>query len=85
MGSRQKAWEAAGRALAVGYAIENAPPAQPVASSLYSLGGSVAAIGAIVPAGAGGAVSVYVIDPTDVILDINGYFDTSTGTTSYSF
>jgi len=27
-----------------------------------------------VPAGAGGAVSVYVTDATDVILDINGYF-----------
>ena len=34
---------------------------------------------AIVPAGAGGAVSVYVTDPTDVILDIDGYFDASSG------
>ena len=40
---------------------------------------------AIVPAGAGGAVTVYVTDPTDVILDINGYFDTSNGSTSYAF
>jgi hypothetical protein len=29
---------------------------------------------AIVPAGANGAVSVYVTDQTHVILDINGYF-----------
>ncbi len=40
---------------------------------------------AIVPAGSGGAVSVYVPDTTDLILDINGYFDTSTGPSSYAF
>jgi len=37
------------------------------------------------PAGSGGAVSVFVTNPTDLILDINGYFDTSSGPTSYSF
>ena len=37
------------------------------------------------PAGANGAVSVFVTDPADVILDINGYFDTATRTNSYSF
>ena len=58
---------------------------QPVVSTLNSYGGSVVANAAIVPAGTGGAVSVYVTNPTDVILDINGYFDTSTGATSYSF
>ena len=59
--------------------------ARPLVSTLNSFGGLVVANAAIVPAGAGGAVSVYVTDPTDVILDINGYFDTSTGPTSYSF
>jgi hypothetical protein len=29
---------------------------------------------AIVPAGANGAVSIFVTDPTHVILDIDGYF-----------
>ena len=38
--------------------------------------GRTKANAAIVPAGAGGAVSVYVSDTTDVILDINGYFVT---------
>ncbi len=58
---------------------------QPLVSTLNSYGGSVVANAAIVPAGTGGAVSVYVTNPTDVILDIDGYFDTSTGATSYSF
>ncbi len=58
---------------------------QPTVSTLNSYAGTVVANAAIVPAGTGGAVSVYVTNPTDVILDINGYFDTSTGATSYSF
>jgi hypothetical protein len=58
---------------------------QPGVSTLNSWNGIVVANAAIVPAGTNGAVSVYVTDPTDVILDINGYFDTSTGSTSYSF
>ncbi len=55
---------------------------QPVASTLNSWGGIVAANAAIVPAGSDGAVCVYASNPTDVILDINGYFD-SPG--SYAF
>jgi hypothetical protein len=47
---------------------------QPYVSTLNSFDGSVVANAAIVPAGVGGAISVYVTDPTDVILDINGYF-----------
>ena len=43
--------------------------------TLNSWGGIVVANGAIVPAGIDGAVSVFVTDPTDVILDVNGYFD----------
>ena len=52
--------------------------AQPLVSTLNSFAGNVVANAALVPAGTGGAVSVFVSDPTDVILDINGYFD-STG------
>jgi sugar lactone lactonase YvrE len=59
--------------------------AAPLVSTLNSFGGIVVANAAIVPAGTGGAVSVYVTNTTDVILDINGYFDTATGSNSYSF
>ena len=55
---------------------------RPLVSTLNSFGGIVVANAAIVPAGFSGAVSVYVTNPTDVILDINGYFD-SPGT--YAF
>jgi hypothetical protein len=48
--------------------------AQPYVSTLNSLDGSVLANAAIVPAGTNGGISVFVTDPTHVILDINGYF-----------
>ena len=48
--------------------------ARPNASTLNSYNGTVVANAAIVPAGANGAVSVYVNNPTDVLFDINGYF-----------
>jgi YVTN family beta-propeller protein len=47
---------------------------QPLVSTLNSPDGRTKANAAIVPAGASGAVSVYVTDTTDVILDIDGYF-----------
>jgi hypothetical protein len=47
---------------------------KPVVSTLNSLDGRIKAVGAIVPAGAGGSVSVYATNTTDVVLDINGYF-----------
>jgi len=59
--------------------------AQPNASTLNSWTGKVVANAAIVPAGAGGAVSVFVTDPTDVILDTNGYFGTPGGAGALSF
>jgi hypothetical protein len=34
----------------------------------------VVANAAVVPAGAGGGISIFVTNPTHVILDINGYF-----------
>jgi hypothetical protein len=36
--------------------------------------GLIRANAAIVPAGTGGAISIYVSDPSDVFFDINGYF-----------
>jgi YVTN family beta-propeller protein len=54
---------------------------QPVVSTLNSLDGRVKANAAIIPAGAGGAVSVYATDSSNVILDINGYFQPPAGRT----
>lgn len=48
--------------------------AQPLTSRINSYLGVVVANAAIVPAGTNGAVSLYASNPTDVILDINGYF-----------
>jgi uncharacterized repeat protein (TIGR01451 family) len=56
---------------------------QPLVSTLNSLAGDVVANAAIVPAGTGGAVSAYVTGTTDVILDINGYFDASPSALSF--
>ncbi len=53
--------------------------AQPVASLMNSLDGRIKANAAIVPAGTNGAVSVYVSDTTNVILDIDGYFSSPRG------
>jgi len=55
---------------------------QPVVSTLNSMQGNVVANAALVAAGLSGGVSVYATDATDVILDIDGYFD-STGDAFY--
>ncbi len=49
---------------------------QPNVSNLNSLAGTVAANAAIVPAGDGadGAVKVYALNNTDLVIDVNGYF-----------
>lgn len=47
---------------------------KPQASTLNTWDGSAVANAAIVAAGTGGAISIYATDPTNVILDINGYF-----------
>ncbi|HLJ47148.1 MAG TPA: SBBP repeat-containing protein [Bryobacteraceae bacterium] len=47
---------------------------QPVVSTLNSFNGRVVANAAIVPAGNNGSISVFTSDPTDVIIDIDGYF-----------
>ena len=56
---------------------------QPVVSTLNDVAGETIANAAIVPAGTGGAVSVFVTDASDVILDVNGYF-TSNSTSNSS-
>ncbi len=47
---------------------------QPVVSTLNSFDGRVKANAAILSAGANGAISVFVTDTADVVLDVNGYF-----------
>ncbi len=58
---------------------------QPNVSTLNSFAGTVVANAAIVPAGTNGAVSVYVSDQSDVILDVDGYFDASGAANASSF
>lgn len=50
--------------------------ARPLVSTLNSFDGRIKSNAAMVPAGSGSAISVYVTDSTDVILDVNGYFTT---------
>jgi hypothetical protein len=57
--------------------------AQPLVSTLNSWDAGVVANAAIVPAGSAGAVSVFASGPTDLILDIDGYFDATTGGASF--
>ena len=45
--------------------------------------GTVVANAAIVPAGANGAVSAYVTDGTDLVIDIDGYFSSANGLKFY--
>ena len=54
---------------------------QPVVSTLNSLDARIKANAAIVPAGTSGAVSVFVSNTTDVVLDIDGYFTPASGST----
>jgi len=46
----------------------------PVVSTLNSTEGSIIANAAIVPAGTAGGITVVAGDPTDLVIDINGYF-----------
>jgi hypothetical protein len=47
---------------------------QPLVSTLNDSSGTVVANAAIVPAGTGGAINVFVTDQTQLIIDVNGYF-----------
>ncbi len=57
---------------------------RPSISTLNSLDGRTKSNAAIVPAGTGEAMSVYVTNTSDVILDINGYF-VSPGSSTLTF
>jgi hypothetical protein len=47
---------------------------QPYVSTLNDFEGNVVANAAIVPAGAGGEITLFTTHPTDVVIDVNGYF-----------
>ena len=48
--------------------------AQPLVSTLNDPTGTIVANAAIVPAGTGGSINVFVTDQTHLIIDVNGYF-----------
>ena len=58
---------------------------RPVVSTLNSFDGRTKANAAIVPAGTGKAVSVYVSDTSNVVLDIDGYFVPAPNNTALEF
>jgi hypothetical protein len=53
--------------------------------SLMNSDGRVKANAAIVPAGTGGEVNVYVTNTTNVLIDIDAYFDTASDNTALAF
>ncbi|HUQ95038.1 MAG TPA: choice-of-anchor R domain-containing protein [Bryobacteraceae bacterium] len=59
--------------------------AQPFVSTINSFDGRIKANAAIVPAGSGGGVSVFVSHATDIVLDINGYFIPATAGAGLAF
>ena len=59
--------------------------ARPAVSTLNSVDGRIRSVGAIIPAGAGGAISIYAANATDVVLDVNGYFVPATDSTALAF
>lgn len=58
--------------------------ARPLASTLNS-DGRVKSNAAIVPAGIGGAISVFATNNSDVVLDINGYFTAAASNTALAY
>ncbi len=58
---------------------------KPVVSTLNSFDGRIKANAAIVPAGPNGAFTLYATDPTNVAIDINGYFVPANGSQNLAF
>ncbi len=57
----------------------------PLVSTLNAPDGRIKANAAMVPAGTSGAISAYVTDAADLILDINGYFEAAGGAGDLAF
>jgi hypothetical protein len=58
---------------------------QPLVSTLNAADGSIIANAAILPAGSGGAISLYASNATDVVVDVNGYFVDSSRADALAF
>jgi hypothetical protein len=58
---------------------------QPFVSTLNSIDGRVKAAAAIVPAGIDGGVCFFATNDTELVLDINGYFDPATNASALAF
>ena len=58
---------------------------QPLVSTLNSYDGRVKANAAIIPVGSAGAISIFATDTTDVVLDISGYFVSTTNSSALFF
>ena len=58
---------------------------QPVVSLMNSFDGRTKANAAIVPAGNGGDVNVYVSDTTNILIDINAYFASAADSSALAF
>jgi len=58
---------------------------QPLVATLNSLDGRDKSNAAIIAAGANGAISAYATDPTDVAIDVNGYFVHASDTAALPF
>ena len=58
---------------------------QPVVSTINSLEGHIKSVGAVIPSGAGGAISVYATNNTDLVLDVDGYFVPATTPSTLAF
>jgi hypothetical protein len=58
---------------------------QPLVSLMNSFDGRTKANAAIVPAGTNGEVSVYVSNTTNILIDINAYFDSASDSSALAF
>ena len=60
-------------------------PTLPVVSTLNSFDGRIVANAAIIPASTDGSIQIYVSNPTDFFIDVNGYFAPDDGKTGLSY
>ena len=59
--------------------------AQPSVSTLNGPRGGSVSNAAIVPAGINGGINVFATDPVQLMVDVNGYFDSTPSPTAYAF
>ena len=60
-------------------------PTLPVVSTLNSFDGRIVANAAIIPASTDGSIQIYVSNPTDFFIDVNGYFAPDDGKNGLSY